>query len=248
MPPMGNSSFIFWTTGKHVHKCGLVLGETSTYTMAMQQTTALSHTIRNWRMLHPVHLHSLRCSITSYYSLRHVNLSTKIRNLQRSLRLWKHLRPSRCWRFCTQYASNIIAEQMKLASSVSYVLTTNKEVVEVKSPNGSIYIVHPSCSDWSMCSCNFYKTMLIPCRHIFAAWQFLELPTFDSSLVPQLWHKQYQLGVEDSCDQLQQASESPDMQVSSFSRKELPTYPVIRNTIKCWVYARNWLLLWYARI
>ena len=46
---------------------------------------------------------------------------------------------------CTKYTSNTIAEQIELASSVSYSLSLKKEVVEVTSPNGSAYLVHPSC-------------------------------------------------------------------------------------------------------
>ena len=38
---------------------------------------------------------------------------------------------------CTQYVCNIIAEQMKLALSVKY-MVSQREVVEVKSPNESV--------------------------------------------------------------------------------------------------------------
>ena len=69
---------------------------------------------------------------------------------------------------CTQYAANIIAEQMKLALSVKYMISQHEEMMQVNSPNESLYVVK-LCHDsgGSVCSCAFYKTMCIPCRHIF---------------------------------------------------------------------------------
>jgi len=63
--------------------------------------------------------------------------------------------------------------------------------------------------------------MLIPCHHVFAARQHLELPTFEASLVPHRWLKQYQIGVEGSCSDT--INKKPDLQVTTFTRKELPT-------------------------
>ena len=49
---------------------------------------------------------------------------------------------------CTKYASNIISEQMKLATTVDYVFTQREGVVEV-----IVHIVTPG--DHSSCSCAF---------------------------------------------------------------------------------------------
>ena len=63
--------------------------------------------------------------------------------------------------------------------------------------------------------------MFIPCRHIFAARQHLELPTFEASLVPHRLLKQYQIAVKGSCSEA--INKNPDLQVSNFTRKELCT-------------------------
>ena len=91
---------------------------------------------------------------------------------------------------CTKYASNIISEQMKLATTVDYVFTQREGVVEV-----IVHIVTPG--DHSSCSCAFYKTMFIPRHHIFTTKRLLHLSLFQPSIVPQHWIKPYQLSIDD---------------------------------------------------
>ena len=127
---------------------------------------------------------------------------------------------------CTQYASNKISEQMKLATSVKYVFSQREGIVEVTSPNKSVHFVKPS--DDITCTCTFYKTMYMPCHHIFAARCLLQLPLFQLSMVPQCWIKQYQLSIEEQ-SHVQSNSQAPDVKISSFTRKALATCTLSRS-------------------
>ena len=80
---------------------------------------------------------------------------------------------------CTRYACNIIVEQMKLTLSVKYIVSQGEEIVEVKSPNESVYVVKFSGDASSGCSCSFYKTMS---SYLFSK-NFLQLPLFHASMV-----------------------------------------------------------------
>ena len=126
---------------------------------------------------------------------------------------------------CTQYASNIIAEQMKLALTVKYEVLQREEMIEVKSPNESMYVVKLSCdADGTVCSCSFFKTMRLPCRHIFAARHFSQLPLFQACMVPQRWFKQYQLCVDENpCKVVGPCDENHDIHISTFTGKALAT-------------------------
>ncbi|XP_065891754.1 uncharacterized protein [Dysidea avara] len=117
-------------------------------------------------------------------------------------------------------------EQMKLATSVKYVFSQREGIVEVTSPNKSVYFVKPS--DDITCTCTFYKTMFMPCRHIFAARRLLQLPLFQLSMVPQRWIKQYQLSIEEE-SHVQSNSQAPDVKISSFTRKALATCTLSRS-------------------
>ena len=130
---------------------------------------------------------------------------------------------------CIQYASNKISEQMKLATSVQYVFSQREGIVEVTSPNKPVYFVKPS--DDITCTCTFYKTMFMPCRHIFAARRLLQLPLFPLSMVPQHWIKQYQLSIEEE-SHVQSNSQAPDVKISLFTRKALATCTLFSRSQK----------------
>ena len=144
---------------------------------------------------------------------------------------------------CTQYAATIIAVQMKLALSVKYMISQREEMMEVKSPNESVYVVK-LCHDTggSVCSCAFYKTMCIPCRHIFSARHFLQLPLFLASMVPQRWLKQYQLCVDKSLSKMGEQCDSREVNLSTFTKKHFPPphYLVVRNSRRCYLCVISW--------
>ena len=124
----------------------------------------------------------------------------------------------------TRYACNIIAEQMKVAVSVKYIVSQREEIVEVKSPNESTYFVKLSSDAGSMCSCSFHKTMWLPCRHVFSARNFLQLPLFHASMVPERWFKQYQLCVNGSSYEIADNHENNhELYIFSFIKKALST-------------------------
>ena len=97
-------------------------------------------------------------------------------------------------------------------------------MMEVKSPNESVCVVK-LCHDsgGSVYSCAFYKTMCIPCRHIFSARHFLQLPLFLASMVPQRWLKQYQLCVDKSSSKIGEQCDSREVNLSTFTQKTLST-------------------------
>ena len=113
---------------------------------------------------------------------------------------------------------------MKVAVSVKYIVSQREEIVEVKSTNESTYFVKLSGDAGSMCSCSFHKTMWLPCRHVFSARNFLQLPLFHASMVPESWFKQYQLCVNGSSYEIADNHENNhELYISSFTEKVLST-------------------------
>ena len=94
---------------------------------------------------------------------------------------------------CTQYAADLIAEQMKLALTIEYtvqILPDSKNVV-VTYKNRS----HSVLPEAGTCSCTFQQTLLMPCRYIFKYRDHCGSPMFEPSLVAKRWLKSYQVHV-----------------------------------------------------
>ena len=92
---------------------------------------------------------------------------------------------------CTQYAAEMILEQLKLAESIPYEFSTSETQTVVKYKDRSHFV---SVTDHS-CSCSFRKTLQMPCRHLLAARTHNGTTTFEPFLVAERWLKQYQLHV-----------------------------------------------------
>ena len=109
---------------------------------------------------------------------------------------------------CTQYAADLMAEQMKLALTIEYnvhILPDSQDVVV--SYKDRSHSVSPEAGAYS---CTFQQTLLMPCRHIFKYRAYNGNPMFEPSLVANRWLKSYQVHVGASsnpdCDDACQAS------------------------------------------
>ena len=69
---------------------------------------------------------------------------------------------------CTSYAAALVIEQLKLSAKIAYSVTVEDSTqIHVAYKN---HLHRVSINDHqTSCSCSFWKTMILPCRHIFAA-------------------------------------------------------------------------------
>ena len=136
---------------------------------------------------------------------------------------------------CTQYAADMIVNQLKVARSVDYQVELSKENAEtVLSYQDRSYSVSV---DKGTRSCTFQRTMLMPCRHVFKCRLDCGLVIFDQSLVANRWLKEYQIHVGESNDESLQDGSSIDYigglsneaQISSVSSSSLLGSTLARN-------------------
>ena len=93
---------------------------------------------------------------------------------------------------CTQYAADLMAEQMKLALTIEYTVQILLDSNNIVTHKNHSYSVSPEAGT---CSCTFQQTLLMPCRHIFKYRDHCGNPMFDPSLVANRWLKSYQVHV-----------------------------------------------------
>ena len=84
----------------------------------------------------------------------------------------------------TSYASPFVLKQMELS----------KKVQEIKEIDGQYFIQTSEgekCVGLSDCNCIFRKSMLLPCRHIFALRNKLEQPLYSEDICNKRWTASY---------------------------------------------------------
>ena len=79
--------------------------------------------------------------------------------------------------YLTSYASQFVLNQLSLMLKVN----------PVDQDNGEYTIESYRTVTSNDCECIFYKSMLLPCRHIFALRKKLDLPLYDPSLCNKRW-------------------------------------------------------------
>ena len=91
---------------------------------------------------------------------------------------------------CTQYAADTIIAQLKLAHSIKYEISTDDVDQYTLTSTGSN--IHEVKLKVNLCSCSFKRTLMMPCRHIFAVRLSLNIPVFTEDMVAVRWQKSYQ--------------------------------------------------------
>ena len=74
---------------------------------------------------------------------------------------------------CTQYASNLMSQQLQLAQTVKYQILAkdvNQYFLTVNESN-----IHQVNVIDNTCFCSFKTTLLMPCRHVFALYMYLKM-------------------------------------------------------------------------
>ncbi|XP_047145569.2 uncharacterized protein LOC124818598 [Hydra vulgaris] len=84
----------------------------------------------------------------------------------------------------TLYAAQHVLKQMSLRGDIN-LLQRENEYFMVNTTEGLHTVT------WNFCSCMFRKSMHLPCRHIFAARQFLRINLFDNDLCAERWTLKY---------------------------------------------------------
>ncbi len=87
-------------------------------------------------------------------------------------------------RLLTNYAADFVHKQLELAGKVSKI-TKEGDVYIVKTSEGQKNVTISSCE------CIFSRSMLLPCRHIFALRSQLGLSTYDAVLCNERWTTAY---------------------------------------------------------
>ena len=82
------------------------------------------------------------------------------------------------------YSFSFILKQLSLASSVKKI-TTSDDIHTIDTSEG------PKTVSPLSCECIFFTSMKLPCRHIFALRQKLELPLFDPDICDKRWTSEY---------------------------------------------------------
>ena len=87
-------------------------------------------------------------------------------------------------RLLTTYAAGFVHKQLELADKVSC-FTAVEDKYMVKTSEGDKYVTS------STCECIFRRSMLLPCRHIFALRSQLSLCIYDADLCHERWTTAY---------------------------------------------------------
>ena len=86
----------------------------------------------------------------------------------------------------TRYSSAYVLAQIQLAHEHVYQWGMgNAGTYQIQTSDGVINVTH------STCSCLFFSSMLLPCRHIFSLRKKSGVSLFDSSLCDQRWTRSY---------------------------------------------------------
>lgn len=85
----------------------------------------------------------------------------------------------------TSYAFFFIVKQIELSSKVKDIRSEGDSYSINTSSQGEVNVSTISCT------CLFHKSMLLPCRHIFAVRNKLGMPLFDAVLASQRWMASY---------------------------------------------------------
>ena len=91
---------------------------------------------------------------------------------------------------CTEYASRLLLHQVEVAQKVDYEFSDSEgPVVTVKYKDHT----HKVDIQSSICTCSFWSTMLLPCRHIISVRLYKGLSIVDHNTIHQRWLKSYQI-------------------------------------------------------
>lgn len=102
---------------------------------------------------------------------------------------------------CTGYAIRLLQYQVEVAQKVDYKFSSDDgPTVAVMYKDHT----HKVNTESSVCTCSFWSTMLLPCRHIISARLHKGLPLVQHTTIHQRWLKSYQIDfvTEDRGDSL----------------------------------------------
>ena len=119
-------------------------------------------------------------------------------------------------KYLTPYAYKFTTKQLDLKEKVKIPEDIIDQQVSISTSEGAIDVC---CSS---CECLSWKSMKLPCRHIFALRKHLGMDLFDSSLCDRRWSIDYykskqRIFVSDNC------TESPDVSMVRFSASKKKT-------------------------
>ena len=95
-------------------------------------------------------------------------------------------------RSCTAYATSLMVKELNNAKRSTFDISGMKEENEYSVALKELAYRTTRADEYVHCTCTFYTTTKLPCRHIFAISIKTSQPVFAPSWVPERWHKSYQ--------------------------------------------------------
>ena len=86
-----------------------------------------------------------------------------------------------------------MSQQLQLAQTAKYQISAedvNQYVLTVNKSN-----IHRVNVMDNTCSCSFKRTLMMPCRHVFALRMYLKMVVFTEDMVATRWLKSYQTSI-----------------------------------------------------
>ena len=90
----------------------------------------------------------------------------------------------------TEYASRLLQHRVEVAQKVDYEFSDNEGPVVAVTYKDHTHNVN---TESSMCTCSFWSTMLLPCRHIISVRLHNGLSIVDHGMIHQRWLKSHQI-------------------------------------------------------
>lgn len=87
--------------------------------------------------------------------------------------------------YLTPYANSFVTKQINLKDKVKFKLADDGECYEVDSSEGLLHVTSTTCE------CTSWKSMKLPCRHIFAIRVELQFDLFEEELCEKRWSLDY---------------------------------------------------------
>ena len=114
--------------------------------------------------------------------------------------------------YCTSYAANVVADEYKKAKEKINNVVDSTEYYKVH--GAVVYNVSKSLSH---CTCSFFATMQLPCRHLLYVSLQQNRPLFNTDIIPERWTKQHNTDVNDNVMDLRGDESSTVIDVLKFS-------------------------------
>jgi len=109
---------------------------------------------------------------------------------------------------CTRYACDKILKSLDKSKASNIIVAKTDGIASEHSVTNTATNAVYTVTDCSQCTCMYFSSALLPCKHVFAVRTFECLSVYDPSLIARHWLLSYQLSFA-QCDNVQRVSLQP---------------------------------------